>query len=184
MEPQETTALALAARDGDTEAFTALMQMQKQQLYRMAFRYLHNEADALEALQEVTCRAYTRIGRLKEPRYVSTWLYRIMINYCMDEKKKRQRRERLSQAGKAHLSPEVSSGDTESARVDKMMMQAAVERLELPYQTVIQLKYYHDLTIPEIARTMEKPEGTIKTWLNKALKGLRSRLDKEGDSHG
>lgn len=176
--------LALAAQKGDADALTRLIQEHKLQLYRMAYRYLGNEADALEALQEVACRACLRIGKLKEPQYFSTWLFRILINYCLDERKKRERRQR-QQAPMNADAIRIAEGnqDSEDSRLRKMMIETAVEQLEGNYQTVIQLKYYHDMTILEIARTLERPEGTIKTWLNKALKGLRTRLEKEGESH-
>jgi RNA polymerase sigma-70 factor (TIGR02954 family) len=187
MEPQEMIKLALAARDGDAGAFTELVRAHKLQLYKIAYSYLHNESDALEALQEVTCRAYTRISRLKEPQYISTWLIRIMIHYCIDERKRRERRGWFSAPSPADFWNEASGTgqveDSEGRRLERIMMKAAVEELEEPYQSVILLKYYHDLTVAEVARAMEKPEGTIKTWLNKALKGLRSRLEKEGDCH-
>ncbi|MDF2927145.1 MAG: polymerase, sigma-24 subunit, subfamily [Paenibacillaceae bacterium] len=186
MESGEMELLAVAAREGDAEAFTILMREHKQQLYKMAYRYLGSEADALEAIQETTCRAYLRIGRLKEPRYFSTWLFRILINYCLDERKKRERRLRHGIPPELQAASEAQSslsGESENRRLRSMVIDEAVGELEEHYQTVIQLKYYHDLTITEIARTLERPEGTIKTWLNKALKGLRARLDKEGESH-
>jgi RNA polymerase sigma-70 factor (TIGR02954 family) len=172
--------LALAAVKGNEAAFNQLMQEHKIQLYKIAFSYLKNEADALEAIQEVTCRAYVRIGKLKEPRHFSTWLIRILMNYCIDELKKRAKRH--AHASLLSVEPVSVSGSDEHDHLQRLVLDSVVAQLEEKYQTVIQLKYYHDLTIPEIARTLERPEGTIKTWLGKALAGLRQRLEKDGDS--
>ena len=75
-----------------------------------------------------------------------------------------------------NLRSQFASGETESALLERMLLESEVERLEDNYRTVIQLKYYHDLTITEIARTLEKPEGTIKSWLFRARAMLRKSL--------
>jgi len=186
MEPEERERLAAAARAGSAEAFSQLLQEHKLQLYKMAYRYLGNEADALEALQETACRVYRRIGKLKESAYFATWLFRILINYCLDESRAKKRRERLRRHSAVEETGLLNSSapDHEARRLEQMILLDEVKRLGPPYQTVIQLKYYHDWTITEIARTLQKPEGTIKTWLNKALKSLRIRMEEEGEYRG
>jgi len=174
--------LALAAKRGDDAAFYSLITQHKERLYRIAYTYLKDEADALEAIQEATCRAYMQIRSLKEPRYFGSWLIRILMNYCADEVKRRSRRNGGWQAAVAVAETYTASG--ESAVLEKVLLESAVDQLDANYQKVIQLKYYHDLTITEIARTLQKPEGTIKTWLHKALGGLRQRLEKDGEPHG
>jgi RNA polymerase sigma-70 factor (ECF subfamily) len=57
-------------------------------MYKIAYSYFGNEQDALEAIQETTCRAYNNFHKLKQPQYFKTWLIRILINYCIDEKKR------------------------------------------------------------------------------------------------
>lgn len=174
--------LALAAKNGDDAAFYNLVSQQEEKMYRIAYTYLRNEADALEAVQEATCRAYVRIRRLREPNYFGSWLIRILLNYCADEVKKRDRRN-----GRIHkLATETDQHlvGGESILLERLLLESAVEELDANYRTVIQLKYYHDMTITEIARTLRKPEGTIKTWLHKALGGLRQRLDKDGEQGG
>ena len=83
--------MARKAVKGDTQAFIALMNIHKEALYRTAYAFLKNEEDALEALQEVTARAYQKIHTLREPRYMKTWLTKIMMNYCQDQLKIRRR---------------------------------------------------------------------------------------------
>lgn len=170
--------LALAAKRGDDAAFYSLITQHKEKMYRIAYTYLKNEADALDAVQEATCRAYMQVRKLKEPGYFGTWLIRIVMNYCADEVKRRARRYGGYEAEAAILRSQDGSGETESALLERMLLESEVDRLEDHYRRVIQLKYYHDLTITEIARTLQKPEGTIKTWLHKALAGLRQRIGK------
>ncbi|MER2236607.1 MAG: sigma factor, partial [Psychrobacillus sp.] len=80
--------LVRKAITGDDDAFLQLMQIHRDVLYKTAFIYLKNEHDVLEALQEVTFRAYTKRHQVKEPSFFQTWLVRILLNYCMDTLKK------------------------------------------------------------------------------------------------
>ncbi len=163
----------LRAIKGDHEAFLELMHVYKLDLYKTAISYLRNEEEALEALQEVTYRAYKSIKTLNQPSYVKTWLIRIMINYCNDVLKKKKRwvlgEENLNTQG-------ILENHTQ------MEMKDAMQGLDDRSREILTLKYFHDLKIKEIAETMECPEGTIKTWLNKALKLLRDLLEEKGGS--
>ena len=82
--------LVFKAQRGDDKAFYELISECRSQLYGTALQYLRNESLALEVVQEVTCRAYLRINKLKDPKYFSTWLIRVMINYCLDEIRKQK----------------------------------------------------------------------------------------------
>ncbi len=177
-----TESLVQAAQRGDDTAFYALMQEHQEKLYRIAIAYLGSDPDALEAIQETTCRAYMQLRKLKDSRYFGTWLIRILMNYCADERKRRKR----MQTGVPAIADEHAPAPTawnpdETARLRAIMISELVKELEPRYRQVIQLKYYHDMTITDIASALDRPVGTIKTWLNKALQRLRLRLDKEGD---
>jgi RNA polymerase sigma-70 factor (TIGR02954 family) len=168
-----TEQLVLAARQGDEEAFFQLVCAEKERLYRIAFAYLRNETESLEALQEMTCRAYAKLSKLKEPRYFNTWLIRILIHYCIDEQKRKRKALPLTQLPDPIKDPHAYLDD-------KLELEDAIEKLDPRYQHVIILKYYQDMTLPDIARLLEKPEGTVKTWLNKALTQLRTQFDSKG----
>ncbi|WP_019415887.1 sigma factor, partial [Paenisporosarcina sp. TG20] len=88
MEDIEIIKQAIAGDDG---SFLIVMHNQKEALYRTALAFLKNEHDALEAIQEITYRAYKKIHTVKEPTYMKTWLTRIMMNYCQDQLKKQKR---------------------------------------------------------------------------------------------
>ena len=73
------------AINGDDNAFLQVIDAYKIDLYKTALAYLRNEEDALEAIQEVTYRAYQNISNVRNKQYIKTWLIRIMINYCNDQ---------------------------------------------------------------------------------------------------
>lgn len=194
----------LAARKGDDRAFLELIERHKTRLYKMAYVHLENEPDALEAVQETTCRAYIHLKKLKEPQYFGSWLMRILINYCLDELKRRQKsmrrqeiarmaqmkesRGKMDQAGVPGSYGVSGPGGCQAGhpaeeileqRLEQMVIHQAVRSLELKPRQVIYLKYFGDMTLREIAWMLDCPEGTVKTWLHKGLAQLRQALGGE-----
>lgn len=167
-----TETLVKAAQKGDNDAFFMLIASYKDNLYNIAFCYLKNEHDALEAIQETTCRAYLKLHKLKEPKYFNTWLTKIIINYCIDEQKRKK---------KLTLINENIDISLENKDYEHIAIEAAVEMLPPKYKQVIVLKYFQDMKIEEIAKIIGRPEGTIKTWLYRALKLLKDILNKGGE---
>lgn len=173
----DRTRLAAAAAKGNEAAFIQLMDAERQRMYRIAAAYLKQEADILEAVQETVCRAWLKRRHLRKPEFMSTWLVRILIRVCSDELARRKRmavtgsvQEQLEHARASRWPDETSETDS---RLD---MDEAVRRLDPPYRDVIVLKYREDMTLTEIAGVLGKLDGTVKTWLHKALKMLRAAL--------
>lgn len=159
------------AIEGDDDAFLEMINIVKIDLYKTALAYLRNEGDALEAIQEVTYRAYRGLHDLREPAFFKTWLIRIMINYCNDTIKKQKR---------IILNEELLLIEGNIDNHYLFEIEDAMQSLDERSREMITLKYFHDLKIKEIAQAFNCPEGTIKTWLYKALKSLREKLDEKG----
>ncbi|MCY6369736.1 sigma-70 family RNA polymerase sigma factor [Clostridium ganghwense] len=164
--------LVMRAQKGDDDAFYKLICTYKCELYKIAYSYLNNEQDSLDAIQETTYRAYKNISKLRTPQYFKTWLIRILINYCSDE---------LNQNKKLKLIKHQSN--IQNKQYDNSNIEAVelLDSLKPDYKKIILLKYFHDFTLRDIAQIMKKPEGTVKTWLYKALKQLKNILIEEGE---
>lgn len=180
----ETNTIVAAIR-GDAEAFYELMNLHKEQLYRIAFRYLQSEQDALEAVQEMTYRAYRSISKLKEPKFFQTWLIRILINTCNDELKRLKVQIPMNEEIIYNNLKDLDDSTEPGGRADlqRLDILEALDHLDTKYRQVIELKYFEDLTIQQIAVALERPEGTIKTWLIQSYKQLKEYLQERGDSH-
>ena len=83
--------LAVKARQGDEEAFLERMDADKHKLYGIAYSYMLNQQDALDAVQETVSKVWAKCKSLKQPEYFTTWVIRILIRVCMDEQKKKRR---------------------------------------------------------------------------------------------
>lgn len=152
----------------DEEAFFKRLFIEHRKMYAIAYSYLRTEADALEVVQEASCRAWMKRKKLKDEQAFTSWVIRITINCCMDELR---RKKRVFPAEK--LEENVVLEMTSSDRID---LEQAMVRMKPKYRHAVILKYYQDMTTVEIAKVLEKPEGTIKTWLREGLKQLRKYL--------
>jgi len=162
----------------DDDALLKRIETERDKMYGIAYAYMRNESDALEAVQETVCRVWMKRRSIREPRYFATWMIRILINVCMDERKKRKRE---LPSPDANLDRLAASDRT----LERLGMAEQLAELPPRYRMVVVLKYYRDMTVMEIAELLEKPDGTIRTWLHKALKLLRRdmELGKEGTRH-
>ncbi|MDF2053172.1 sigma-70 family RNA polymerase sigma factor (plasmid) [Priestia megaterium] len=160
------------AKRGNEKAFQELIELEKNKLFRIAYLYVKNEADALDIVQDTIYKAFISIKRLKDPSYFSTWISRILINTCLDFIKKNSR---VMPIGIVNKKSHYESLPLE----DKLDLVEAIERLEIQYKTVIIFRYYKDLSIKQIAEILECPEGTVKTRLHRAVHQLKLDLKEE-----
>jgi RNA polymerase sigma-70 factor, ECF subfamily len=166
----EIEKLVKKAKKGNDKAFQLLIEHEKEKLYRLAFLYTKNEEDALEVVHETVYKAYVSIEKLKNDSYFTTWLVRILINCSNDFFRKKQR---VVSINDKHIESFPSHDQQIELQLD---MKNIINELENKYKTVIFLKYYQDLTVEQIAETLEWPIGTVKSTLSRALSKLRTEL--------
>lgn len=159
---------------GDDEAFEYIINNCKERLYRTAFAYVKNEEQALDIVQETVYKAYVSIEKLKNPEYFNTWITRILINNALTVIKKNSK---VVYLDNNELINNIIANEDNSD--EKIYIWQALEQLELKHREVIILKYFDDLTVTEIARVLDYPVGTVKTYLNKGLKKLREFVGKD-----
>lgn len=161
------------AINGDEKAFIELIEGQKEKLYKTAYAYVKNEQDALDIVQETVYKAYISIDTLKNPKYFNTWLTKILINLSINTLNKNKK--------VVYLEEEVLIEDIKinESSEDKLDVLNELNKLDEKYREVIILKYFDDLTLSEIAKVLEMPIGTAKTYLNRGLSSLRISMGKD-----
>lgn len=165
--------LVKKAVSGNDEAFLSLLLIYKEDLFRTALAYLKNEEDALEAVQEVTFRAFEKIHTLRKPEYVKTWLIRIMMNYCRDLLRKQKQ---FVSNEAALIQYEISDDYT------YLQVEEALDTLTRQQRELVYMKYLQDIKIKDIAELTATPESTVKTRLYKALSVLKLFFEENGGS--
>lgn len=137
--------------------------------YRLAYSYAKNEQDALDIVQESAYRVIKECRKLREATYLSTWIYRIVINASIDFLRK-QNRESMSL-------DEVEIPHEDHYNEDDPL--ALLNSLEEKDRTIVILKYIEEWKLEEIAEILEMNVSTVKARLYRALKKLRIVLEPE-----
>ena len=135
--------------------------------YRLAYSYVRQEQDALDIVQEGAYKAIRDCKTVKNPDYLSTWVYRIMINAALDLIRKRKREE---------LSDNLPEAVWEDSYRD-MDLSDVLERLDERSRTVVILRFFEDMKLEDIARIVGDNLNTVKARLYRALKKLRLDLE-------
>ncbi|EGT3616394.1 sigma-70 family RNA polymerase sigma factor [Clostridium perfringens] len=158
---------------GNKESFGILIKNNKEYLYKMAFLYVKDEQDALEVIHETVYRAFLNIEKLKKAKFFNTWITRILINVSIDFFKRKGKSEILDE------STPVIKEKVEISTEEKIDLYNAIDLLNDNYKTVIIMMYFNDMKIKDIAKVMDIPENTVKTYLRRAKQALGEVL-KEG----
>ena len=164
------------AKKGNDEAFEELISSVREKLYRTAYSYVKNEQDALDVYQETIYTAYISIKKLKNAESFSSWITRIIVFKSIDfiRKESRHFTTEDEEMFARLIAPEKNDAITTSMDVSE-----AIKTLNPSAKTIILLRYYHYLSIKEIAEIMNYPEGTVKSHLNRAKKELRPILKED-----
>lgn len=158
------------ARAGDSVAFVELLESQKSTLYKVARSYLHNDADAADAISETVLACFEKLDTLRRPQYFRTWLVRILIRKCQDMLRERKRSVPLEEI------VEVGREEPGHARVEFL---ALLDSLDEKYRTVLLLYDGEGFTIGEIAQSMDLKAETVKTRLKRARAGFKLAYEAE-----
>ncbi len=138
--------------------------------YRLAFSYVHNADDAGDIVQNGAYKAIRNSGSLKKQEYAGTWLYRIMLNEIYDFFRQRQTIsiEAMEEAG------EAEPADTDTYQ--DFDLRAALDTLGVEDKLVVELRYFEDMKLEEIAEILNENLSTVKSRLYRSLKKLRVKL--------
>ena len=163
---QDDQELITRAAAGDTAAFEALYLRYREFVYRLAFRFVRDEAAALDVSQEVFTFLIRKIPTLRLTGKLSTYLYPAVKNIALTQKRRvaRERGEAAVERGVGDL-PGVEPGDRDLVR--------AIEGLPEPQREVLLMRIVDEMSVEEVAMALSIPQGTVKSRLHLALASLR-----------
>ncbi len=158
------------AINGNKECLEELLIIHGDQLYRTAYLYVRNREDALDVVQETSYKAFLSISQLKNEKFFLTWLTKILINCSYDVLKKSKKELPLNSM------IELPSATKREKREEILDLLEAINRLNEKHKNAIILYYFHDLPISEVAKVMNLPENTVKTYLSRGKERLKKML--------
>ena len=167
-----------ACRRGERDAFRTLFETYKERVYSIAFHYLDgDEAAAKDVTQQVFLKLMTGIGQFRQESEFSTWLYRLVVNACLDGRRRGRRWVLLdSVAALAHRWDGRSQEQEvlESEKADSV--RAAVAGLTPKLRLAILLRYFDELSYEQMAAALGCSAGTVASRLNRGHKLLARQL--------
>ncbi|HEY2433740.1 MAG TPA: sigma-70 family RNA polymerase sigma factor [Vicinamibacterales bacterium] len=174
--------LITRAAAGEGEAFHALVERHRAMVYRVAYQFAGHHHDAEDIAQDVFIKVYRSLDRFRHDAQVTSWLYRIVMNACIDH------RRRNSPAGWAPFNedaelkmvntPEEGPGPEEQAYGGQIgeVLAGEIARLPPGQRLVFTMRHHEGLKLSEIADALGLAEGTVKRQLHAAVHRLRAAL--------
>src|SRR5438034_7465784 len=183
MDATEAAAVLARARQGDSDAFRALVERHSRSVFRLAYRMTGNEQDAEDVVQESFLRAYKQLGRFESRANFGTWLYRIVSNCSVDLMRAKQARHDQSRGDSLDEAVELPATDlpnperqAQSAEIQRRV-QGALADLSPLERAAFTLRHYEGRSIDEISRTLGLGTSAAKQAVFRAVKKLRVELE-------
>ena len=160
---------------GDVSRFEEIVRRWQGPLINLAYRFCRDRGRAEEMAQEAFLRAFRALGQWRKDSAFSTWLFALATNLYRSELRRTP----------AHISPLEEAGEIRDLRTfdggledeDRdRAVRRAVYALPVKYREALILFYFHEKDVPETARSLGLPEGTVKARLFRGREILRSKL--------
>jgi len=187
MSEVDELSLIRRAQEGDRPAFDALVRLYDQHVLRLALQVVGSPEEARDLYQEAFLKVYRSIGQFRREAKFSTWLYRVVMNVCLDHLRRQKTRKEVP-------APQVEDGETEflqtvrderpavdperttHSREINRRIQMALERLNPRERMIFELKHYQGLKLKVIGEMCKTTEQTAKNCLSRATQKLRVEL--------
>jgi len=169
--------LVEACQRGERDAFRALFEAYKDRVYSIALRFTGDEALAMDLAQDTFLKLFSCIGDFRGDSAFSTWVYRLVVNSCLDHKRRAWRLIPIADELFNVLRAPGDSLHSVLATEMRERVQRAVEKLTPDLRMVIVLRYTEGLSYDQIAEVLGCSAGTVASRLNRAHKVLERRLN-------
>jgi len=183
---EEDFKLVARFKKGDQQAFELLVRKHKMTVFNTIYSIMGNIQEADDIAQEVFLKVYTKAGSFRGESSFSTWLYRIVVNSCLDELRKRKNRiisyeTEFSQEEKLKLKDVLASKEedvSEELRRKELedIIQKGMNSLPEKDRIILTLKEIEGLSYSEISQIMKISLGKVKIWLFRARQKLKEKL--------
>ena len=183
--PQTDAATVALARDGNSEAFRALVERHSRAVYRLAHRMTGNPSDAEDVVQETFLKAYRQLGRFESRANFGTWLHRIAVNCSIDLIRSRPHREAAHDAADLEEIGTPGTQDTTQRTPERLMLSTEVQdRITEAMSTLSQreraafvLRHFEGHSIDDISRSLGLKANATKHSIFRAVRKMRAALE-------
>jgi RNA polymerase sigma-70 factor (ECF subfamily) len=167
-----------SCRRGDREAFGTLYEAYKDNVYSVSLYFFHGDAVAAsEVTQQVFLKLITGIAQFRGDSGFATWLYRLVVNTCLDGARQAKSRAQAAAPGLLERLADRKSPEDDFSRAQAARsVQAAVSALPPKFRLPILLRYFDELSYGEMAEALNCSIGTVASRLSRGHKLLAQKL--------
>jgi RNA polymerase sigma-70 factor (ECF subfamily) len=175
--------LVVRAQARDEHAFHELVARYERRMLYYLHRFLGNDAELADVMQETWVRVFQRITTLRAPEAFRVWLYKIAHDVAVNQLRRKNTFRHVQDFGDAHAAEGVNASDWNEFELleDCELIHNALEKLSLPHREVLTLRFLEELDLVEIAEVVGCSMGTVKSRLHYAKSAMRKLL--EADCH-
>ena len=176
------TDLISRAACGDSSAFQMLVERYRSMVYRVAYQFAGNHHDAEDIAQDVFIKVFRSLDRFRHDAQLTSWLYRIIMNACIDHKRRSRFSSNAAFGDDAEQrmlnAPEENPGPEDRAYGSEigLVLESEIGRLPKGQRVVFVMRHHQGMKLCEIADTLGLAEGTVKRQLHAAVHRLRDAL--------
>lgn len=194
---EPTADVVRRAQAGDPQALTELITGQQHYVYSIAMSVLRQPEDAADLTQEAFIRLMRVLPQYSGESRFTTWLYRLVVNLCRDELRRRGRQVQLApvvdDGDDQAINPLDSIADDDRAADPlralgdnelRLAVRNALSQLEEHYRLSLTLYYFDDLKYTDIAEILDVPLNTVKSYIRRGKERLAMLLDDYNEDHG
>lgn len=173
--------LALRCKRGQKDAFQELVRIWEKRLFYYIRRLVDDEQDAWQILQDTWLKVISNIKKLRQPKKLPSWLYKVARNTALGHLRKKYKRQAL-------FEPDANVRDVEDvtsniAFDDAQQVHFGLGKISLHHREALTLFFLQDLVVEEIAEVLQIPPGTVKSRLFHAKRALKAVLEKEAENY-
>ena len=163
--------------NGDMIAFDQLMTKHERQIYRLCYRFVRNQEDAMDLTQDVFVKAFEKLPSFRGDARFKTWLYRVAVNHCLNHVKKHSQDfvEVTDAIGRVKASADDRLLEGERRRIVRGLMQ----QLPPKQRAIIEMRMNDNLSYEEIAGILDRSVSTIKSSVFFALAKLKKLVGQQ-----
>ncbi|WP_243158049.1 RNA polymerase sigma factor [Aminipila terrae] len=179
---EEERLLIRKAKDGDEGSFETLILSCKGKAYNIALRYVKNENDAMDVLQESFIKIFRHLGKFNEESKFETWVYRIVVNSCYDFLRKyKNKYDEIPIAPNDNQDEKTLEIPDHTPPPEEVILNSeqstyileCLEKIPIDHKKVIILRDIQGLSYEEISVILECSTGTVKSRISRARKNLK-----------
>jgi RNA polymerase sigma-70 factor (ECF subfamily) len=160
--------------------FDQIVKFIAQDIMNIAYSYVSNYEDAKDISQEIFLKLYKKLKYFKGKSKISTWIYRVSINTCIDFLRKKKKSVSLDERIVKNKEEHSKIEDIEKKDMNEILKKK-IKHLPARQKNVIILKHLQGLKISEISKILKCSESSVKTHLCRAIDNLRKNWSKEDE---